>query len=46
MQFQSRRDTKTNGRLVFLKVISHVSAILDPKSYTSKVDSVQETVVI
>ena len=45
MQFQSRCNTKTNGWLIFLKVISHISAILGLKPYTSKVDSEQETVV-
>ena len=35
-----------NGRIVFLKVISHVSAILGPNPYTGKVESEQEIVLI
>ena len=45
-QFQSLRDIEINGRLVFLEVISHVSAILSPNPYTGKVELEQETVVI
>ena len=46
MQFQSLRDIKINRRLVFLKVlrISHVSALLGPNPFTSKVELEQETV--
>ena len=45
-QFQSLRDVKIYGRLVFLKVISHFRAILGPDPYTGKVESEQQTVVI
>lgn len=37
---------KVNGKLVFLKVISHVSAISGPDPLIGKVDSERETVVI
>ena len=46
MQFQSLSNIKINGQLVFLKVISHVSAILGLNPYTGKVELKQESVII